>query len=275
MPDHRSLNLTPGESLYLKDPYSTHSSDHIKVTFADLLLKKAIKAEMKKEKIFFWTRKEIKVSRGESFSKIDFKIHERFILDHITSYPKKLGDVARDLHATLKTSQRFCDLFLRDPLTKKGYLRVEDDSYSSKYVLTVKGLDAHDRIECLLYQAKNMKQWAAEDPARAKAYILVCGANILLLSPERLEIIKRLGKELEYVQSNANSYYDYYWYDYTWRHHLFEDLELGRDFDLDFIDFSLPEFDVLDSFDSIGSSLDGGFGGDGGDGGGDGGGGGD
>ena len=261
MPTYQSLNLTPGESLYLKDPWLTYPGHLLKVTFADLLLKKAIKAEVGKSKFLFWTKEEIYVSHGESYSKLKFRPHENIILSHIASSPKKLRDLALDLRKTLKTPTSYSDNFLRDPLMHKGYLRVKEETSlwlfsRAKYELTVKGLDAHDRISYLLYLAKNLKIWAEEEPARAKAYLSVCGANILLLSPKDLEIVKSLSKELDNVQANTDSYYDYYWYDYTWRHHLNDDIEFEQDIDINFIDFSLPEFDILDSFDSIGSSFD-------------------
>ena len=164
------------------------------------------------------------------------------------------------------------------PLINKSYFRAEEEIHlwlfpSTKYVLTIKGLDAHDKIMYFLYLAKNLEIWAAEEPARAKAYLSVCGANILLISPNYLEIAKKLYKELENVQAHPNSYYDYYWYDYTWRQYLNADIAFEQDLDLN-IDFNLPELDILDSFESIGSSFDSSFGGDGG-GGGDGEGGGD
>ncbi|MEI8003614.1 MAG: hypothetical protein WCG94_04705, partial [Methanothrix sp.] len=213
MSAYQSLNLTPGESLYLKDPGLARPGELLKVTFADLLLKKAIKAEIEKSKFLFWTREEVKFSRGESYAKMTFKPHEMIILYHISSSPKKLRDVAMDLYSTLKTPSCYGDNFLRDPLMHEGYLCVKAVSilwpfsstkyakyFSSieypKHVLTVKGLDAHDRISYMLYLAKNLEQWAEEDPARAKAYLSVCGANILLLSPKELKIAKKLSKEL-------------------------------------------------------------------------------
>jgi len=274
----QSLNLTPGESLLLKDPELARPSDLLKVTFADLLLKKAIKAEVQKKKFIFWTRKEIYVSVGESYSKIKFKLHERVILDHITSSPKELHMMAWDLRKTLERAYRYRDDYLRDPLMWKGYFRAEEGSIlwlfpHTKYVLTEKGLEAQDKIWSLLRQAKNLDIWVEENPARAKAYLSVCGANILLLSSKDLEIVKSCSKELEKVEANTSSYYDYYWYDYTWRHNLVDDIEYDQTFDFNFMDFDLPEIDILDSFDSLGSAFDSGFGGDGG--GGDGGGGGD
>ena len=68
------------------------------------------------------------------------------------------------------------------------------------------------------------------------------------------------------MQAHPNSYYDYYWYDYTWRQYLNADTAFEQDLDLN-IDFNLPELDILDSFESIGSSFDSSFGGDGGGGG--------
>ena len=59
MSTYQSLNLTPAESLCLKNPDQAGSSELLKVTFADLLLKGAVKAEVEQKKSLFWTKEEI------------------------------------------------------------------------------------------------------------------------------------------------------------------------------------------------------------------------
>ena len=272
--DRKSLNLTPAESLMILDPKRSRGKEMMKFTLIDLLLKKVLEIEVNYEtvrRIFIFKRsvKKTYISKGENYSKVKLKPHEHiFIRDELFSHALELNKFAKELYRSIsKKFSLYKKSFVRNSLIADGYFQKETRRLLflfpyTKYVLSEKGFSAQAKIKSLLEEGeKELERWVKYEPAHAKAYLSVCGANILLLEHYNydLKIIKEWIKELSKIESQENSsnYYPYSWYGLT----STDTLDAAIDFDI------LDDFDSLDDFDAGFDSA--GF--DGGDGGGDGG----
>lgn len=286
---HQSMNLTPAESLMLLSPENAPEKKMIKLTFADLMLNGVIKSHIQEEKQFLFTRKRIYISREKSGSRLRLKPHEKVILDHLHK-TERLDTLAKNFYQSVGSLKNYAQEYLRQPLYEQGYFQTEERKWllfipHTKFVLTEKGLQAQKRIKSLLEDGDNLESWVMSDPCRAKAYLSVCGPNVLLLEKFDLSVIEEWSRALAKEESKPYDHYDHLWYG-SFRHvHISNDdddllhpdqigiLDCG---DMDFgFNFDDIDFDILSSFDSFSdfdSALDSDLGGDGGDGGGDGGG---
>ena len=200
-----SLNLTPAESLMMLDPKRSRGKEMLKFTLIDLLLKKVLKIEIDYETVrhlFIFKRsvKKTYISKGENYSKVKLKPHEHiFTRDELLSHTLELNEFARELYKSIsKKFSSYKKVFVRNSLLADGYFEKENRKLLflfpyTKYVLSEKGFGAQTKIKNLLEEGeKELERWVKHEPARAKAYLSVCGANILLLEHYNydLKIIK-------------------------------------------------------------------------------------
>ena len=270
---------TPAESLTILNSHKIGEFEFIKrkpkqlkelvkLTLLDLLLKKVLKAEVHHEPdglIFKKLKKKMFISRGELFLDVDFKSHENMFKQHFLDYPKaiELSKLAKKLKAEVD----WMIPIISSVLISEGYFREEIKKFlfiekSRKILLTEKGHEAKSMIETLLEEGETqLEDWMENDPARAKAFIMVCGSNIFLL--KNIDLIK-FAKWNEILSTkefsdNINDYYDYFWCDLYFLNierdgsNLDLNLNLNFDFDIDF-DF---DFDIDFDFD-FGFDFDGG-----------------
>lgn len=300
-----SMNLTPAESLMLLDPDRPDGKKLLKLTFADLLLNGVIKASVREETHMLFKRKRIYIRRDRIAPEFVIKPHERVILERIHG-TERLDRLARSVFQSVGSLNKYAQDYVRRPLLERGYFKTEETKRllvirQTKYLLSDKGLEAQKRIEDLLKEGESLSTWVKDDPARARAYLSVCGPNVLLLEQYDLKAIEQWSREIAREETKTYHYYRDTWYGHHLRFGIFDldddhwhrseesdhsglglkDLNQNQteqdDTDLGF-DFSNVDLDILDSFDSFsdldsafdsdlgqGADGDGGDGGDGGD----------
>jgi hypothetical protein len=104
----------------------------------------------------------------------------------------------------------------------------------------------------LLDEAEYLEEWMKEDLGRAKAYLSVIGAHILLTKIYDMEDIKKFNRMLSYIKPEAktSAYYNYCLYKVPDEHmDDFGDLK-----SFDFLDISL--LDSFESFDDFFNDFD-------------------
>ncbi len=219
-----SLNLTPAESLMIRDPEGCNVKEMMKFTLIDLLLKKVFKAEVRQEStgyILESTVNNTHISEGEYFSKIKLKPHED-VFTRIKLFSQgslKLSIFAKELYRSVHFSfSKYKKNFVREPLFADGYFQKETKKFLfifpySKYILSEKGRITQTKIKKLLEEGENLEKWVKNEPAHAKAYLSICGANILLLKKYDLKVIKEWTTALSKIESQENfsDYYEYSW----------------------------------------------------------------
>lgn len=228
--DRELLNLTPAESLMIIDPKRSKGKEMMKLTFIDLLLKRVLKADVIYEDVIYkgviystttdTKLKWIYIIEGENYSKAKLKPHEHIFTRAELFSPKLLLRwFAKELYrsiAKFSIVERFFlykKNFVRNSLIADGYFHTEAKKFLflfpyTKYVLSEKGLSAQTKITNLLEEgAKEFERWVKHEPARAKAYLSVCGSNILLLEHYNydLKIIQEWIKALSKIESQENS----------------------------------------------------------------------
>jgi len=167
------------------------------VTFADLIMKGIIGMRFVRNKglsSLFSGPFQIYVWPGKYYGLHDrLKPHERALARCIRNDHKQL-------HRKPEISLRMAahnfehkvlglggmELSVHDHLLDLGYFRKESKKLFSleiyyNYPLAEKGLEAQARIKGLLNEgALNMEKWIHEEPAKARAYLNLCGGNVLL-----------------------------------------------------------------------------------------------
>jgi hypothetical protein len=229
------LDLTPAESLMILDEGRSSSWKLVAVTFADLIMKGIIELRFIRNtglSSLFRAPFQIYVWPGKYYCLHDrLKPHERALArcictDH-KQFSRKPEINMRRAAFNFKRKEVKLAVSVHDYLLNLGYFRKEGKKLFSleiyyNYPLAEKGLEAQARIKELLKEgALNMERWIHEEPARARAYLNLCGGNVLLI--ENHCNVKNLfnwskgifDKETEFVCDA--SYYDYCWYDYFWR----------------------------------------------------------
>ncbi len=252
-----SLNLTPAESLMIISPKS-NGGEMIKLTLIDLLLKKALRADISLHEPRFLKRhyNAIIISKGELLSKLNFKPHEQLLIDLISEHNElELKELVIILKRTIKPSD-YKNVYIRDPLVSRGYFERQRRMIMAlipynNYMLTEKGLEIKSKIMKLIDEAVNLEKWMREDLPHAKAYLSVLGSHMLLLDDYSLNDIKKFNEKLSYIKAGSytSDYYDYYLYtiplDYLDGY--------GNIKSFDFLDISI--FDDYDSFDDAFSDF--------------------
>jgi hypothetical protein len=230
------LDLTPAESLMILDDGRSSSWKMVAVTFADLIMKKIIGMRVIRKRnrglsrlirgpfqIYMWP--------GKYYGLYDrLKPHERALARCIcTGYEQFRGRPEINMGRAafnFKRKEVGLAVSVHNYLLDLGYFRKEGKKLFSleiyhNYPLAEKGLEAQARIKELLKEgASNMERWIHEEPARARAYLNLCGGNVLLI--ENQCNVKKMfnwskgifDKKTEFVCDA--SYYDYSWYDYSW-----------------------------------------------------------
>jgi hypothetical protein len=243
-----SLNLTPAESLMIISPDS-NGNEMIKLTLMDLLLKKALEVKVNDHESKFLKRSNISeiIIKNDS-SKLTFKPHEELLMEIVNNNELELNVFAKTLYNRIKSSD-YKNIYIRMPLIDEGYFKIQRKMLLAlvpynNYVLTEKGLEIKSKIMELLDEAEYLEEWMKEDLGRAKAYLSVIGAHILLTKIYDMEDIKKFNRMLSYIKPEAKTsdYYNYYLYKVTDEHmDDFGDLK-----SFDFLDVSL-----LDNFESL------------------------
>ena len=248
-----SLNLTPAESLIIISPRAG-GDKMIKFTLIDLLLKKILKLDINEKSNFLkGSQSSIIISEGESCQWL-LKPHEEILIELILEHHElRLDEFVDTLYEKIGSSIEYKNGYVRDPLIKEGYFKMQKKMLLSlapynMYSLTDNGLKVKFKIDKLLNEAENLKKWMREDLGRAKAYLSVLGSHILLTNID-IEDIKKFNRILSYINPEPNTceYYNYYLY--TVPFDYLDDYGNLKSFD--FLDIAL-----LDHFNSFSHLTD-------------------
>jgi hypothetical protein len=235
-------DLTPAQSFLILDPERHGGSMMLKLTLMNLLLKGVFRTRV--SQIFGG---DMCIVRGRAFSTAKLKSHEDVFRDVFRPYQKssigvEIRGFARELGKEVFGSEGYRKRYVRHELVEDGYFREEKKrswiffSYP-EYVLSDKGLEAQARIRRLLDEGRqHLGTWLREDPARAKSYLLACGANILLLDLDPKLLMSWIEALTEWeVEEDVSGYKNEWLPDYAFGMDIGEfDLDFDLDFDIDF-----------------------------------------
>jgi len=244
------LDLTPAESLMIISPAS-NGIEMMKITLADLLLKKALKINMGHHNPRFLKKncKSVIIIKNKSNNLI-FKPHEEILIELLDNGELELKEFAKILFKKVKSSEYKNSV--RIPLIDRNYFKRQRKMLLAlvpyeTYILTEEGLKVKSMITELLDEAECLKKWIKEDLGHAKAYLSVVGSHIFLTGVYDVKDIQKFKKILSYIKPEAKTsdYYNYYLY-------TIPDGFLDNQGDLrnfDFIDISFfDNFESLDDF---------------------------
>ena len=67
--------------------------------------------------------------------------------------------------------------------------------------LTETGVDVNSKIKDILFTGKkNLNDWVLNEPARAKAYMAACGANLILLEGHDMGMLQSYESKLKDIE---------------------------------------------------------------------------
>lgn len=245
-----SLDLTPAESLMIISPDST-GIEMIKITLADLLLKKALKLNIGHYNSRFLKKncKSLFIIKNES-NELILKPHEHILIEVLDHGKLELNEFAKKLLKRVSSSEYKNNV--RMPLIDRNYFKKQRKMLLAlvpynTYILTEEGIKIKSMIMELLDEAEYLEKWIKEDLGHAKAYLSVVGSHILLSDTHNMKDIQKFNKMLSYVKPEAKTsdYYSYYLYTVPVG---FLDHQ-GNLQSFEFIDISLfDNFESLDDF---------------------------
>lgn len=213
--DQDSLNLTPAESLFILDLDEASPWLMIETTFADLLMKKAIRISAEEIYGLSSSRKDIYIAKGENHGRLILKPHEKVIANPVYARELWLKDLAQSVYKAIGSLSSYRDYYIREPLCQKDYICWEYEKIlyfipQQRLVLTEKGIDARSRIENIINQARYQPDWLINEPERAEACLSIYDRNTLL-DPCYLKIAEQWVNMLLEVEYETARGYNYGW----------------------------------------------------------------
>jgi len=130
--------------------------------------------------------------------------------------------------------------------------------------LTERGEDANSKIKDILSTGKkNLHDWVLNEPARAKAYMAACGANLILLDGHDMGMLQSYESKLKDIEKQKHDDSGFiFWGDGGNR--ISDDMNLQDAGSMDSISNDFNSVSAFDSFDGLDAGFDGASGGDGG-----------
>tara|TARA_Y100001970_G_C14256649_1_gene875977 strand:+ start:9032 stop:9874 length:843 start_codon:yes stop_codon:yes gene_type:complete len=262
------LNLTPSESFLLLDIEKKDGKTLMKYGLINLLFKRVLVANVRvvnEGTLFKRIVNKTYISKGENFNDLNLKAHERVF--HAVMFEKdelELVELIKKIFEQYNYDD-FYDLLI-NMQTQSGILSVTEERKffnifsKKKKKLTQKGLEIKIKIKELLNQGNNnLSKWLVEDPGRAKAYMVACGANLLLLDENNIGLLKKYDKDLEEVDRLKHEDSGFlFWGDFTGA-----GLNGEANGDLDSLSRDFNYISTFDSFDGLDSGFESAAGGDG------------
>lgn len=246
-------NLTPAENYLIKEHSNATFKEALKLTIADLLLKKIIRVdERKSDEATADEPSEKYVMVGDEYKAYQARKHETVILSPFANAEEleiHFKDFIKTVFQNASSFKNFCIKLI---LKETQLLEYFKQNFWFKLFGTLKlndlGLEFKTKLEEELQKvASAFTEAMKSDKAKALEIIGKIHGNIYLLSGLDPEIIKEIERELSKQSSYSDT--DYYPYDTYWLWYAADGYDTNVSFD-----------DVFDSADS----SDGGDGGDGG-----------
>ena len=266
------LELTPAESYLLLDIESKDGKTLMKYSLINLLYKNVLSSEVREETegtVFKKVVKKTYLSRGDRFEDTELKAHEKIFCSvmeddneiELTEFIKKIFDQYNydDYYELMMKMQ-----------SQSGLLNIIEDRvffniFSKKRKeLTEKGEDANSKIKDILSTGKkNLHDWVLNEPARAKAYMAACGANLILLDGHDMGMLQSYESKLKDIEKQKHDDSGFiFWGDGGNR--ISDDMNLQDAGSMDSISNDFNSVSAFDSFDGLDAGFDGASGGDGG-----------
>ena len=266
------LELTPAESYLLLDIESKDGKTLMKYSLINLLYKNVLSSEVREETegtVFKKVVKKTYLSRGFRFEDTELKAHEKIFCSvmeddneiELTEFIKKIFDQYNydDYYELMMKMQ-----------SQSGLLNIIEDRvffniFSKKRKeLTERGEDANSKIKDILSTGKkNLHDWVLNEPARAKAYMAACGANLILLDGHDMGMLQSYESKLKDIEKQKHDDSGFiFWGDGGNR--ISDDMNLQDAGSMDSISNDFNSVSAFDSFDGLDAGFDGASGGDGG-----------
>ena len=266
------LELTPAESYLLLDIESKDGKTLMKYSLINLLYKNVLSSEVREETegtVFKKVVKKTYLSRGDRFEDTELKAHEKIFCSvmeddneiELTEFIKKIFDQYNydDYYELMMKMQ-----------SQSGLLNIIEERvffniFSKKRKeLTERGEDANSKIKDILSTGKkNLYDWVLNEPARAKAYMAACGANLILLDGHDMGMLQSYESKLKDIEKQKHDDSGFiFWGDGGNR--ISDDMNLQDAGSMDSISNDFNSVSAFDSFDGLDAGFDGASGGDGG-----------
>lgn len=124
-----SLNLTPAESLLILDPRKGSGKEMMKFTLIDLLLKRALEAEVRDEKkgrIIKRVVKKTYIKKGEAIYELHLKAHEEAFCSPLKMQERlELTEIVKEVYKSVNGFNGYAINFVREPLHEQDYFEKE------------------------------------------------------------------------------------------------------------------------------------------------------
>ena len=266
------LELTPAESYLLLDIESKDGKTLMKYSLINLLYKNVLSSEVREETegtVFKKVVKKTYLSRGDRFEDTELKAHEKIFCSvmeddneiELTEFIKKIFDQYNydDYYELMMKMQ-----------SQSGLLNIIEERvffniFSKKRKeLTERGEDANSKIKDILSTGKkNLHDWVLNEPARAKAYMAACGANLILLDGHDMGMLQSYESKLKDIEKQKHDDSGFiFWGDGGNR--ISDDMNLQDAGSMDSISNDFNSVSAFDSFDGLDAGFDSASGGDGG-----------
>ena len=266
------LELTPAESYLLLDIDNKDGKTLMKYSLINLLYKNVLRSEVREETegtVFKKVVKKTYLSRGDRFEDTELKAHEKIFCSvmeddneiELTEFIKKIFDQYN--------YDDYYELMMRMQ-SQSGLLNIIEERvffniFSKKRKeLTERGEDANSKIKDILSTGKkNLHDWVLNEPARAKAYMAACGANLILLDGHDMGMLQSYESKLKDIEKQKHDDSGFiFWGDGGNR--ISDDMNLQDAGSMDSISNDFNSVSAFDSFDGLDAGFDGASGGDGG-----------
>ena len=266
------LELTPAESYLLLNIDNKDGKTLMKFSLINLLYKNVLSSEVREETegtVFKKVVKKTYLSRGDRFGDMELKAHEKIFCSvmeddneiELTEFIKKIFDQYNydDYYELMMKMQ-----------SQSGLLNIIEERvffniFSKKRKeLTERGEDANSKIKDILSTGKkNLHDWVLNEPARAKAYMAACGANLILLDGHDMGMLQSYDRKLKDIEKQKHDDSGFiFWGDGGNR--ISDDMNLQDAGSMDSISNDFNSVSAFDSFDGLDAGFDGASGGDGG-----------
>lgn len=266
------LELTPAESYLLLNIDNKDGKTLMKFSLINLLYKNVLSSEVREETegtVFKKVVKKTYLSRGDRFGDMELKAHEKIFCSvmeddneiELTEFIKKIFDQYNydDYYELMMKMQ-----------SQSGLLNIIEERvffniFSKKRKeLTERGEDANSKIKDILSTGKkNLHDWVLNEPARAKAYMAACGANLILLDGHDMGMLQSYDRKLKDTEKQKHDDSGFiFWGDGGNR--ISDDMNLQDAGSMDSISNDFNSVSAFDSFDGLDAGFDGASGGDGG-----------
>ena len=266
------LELTPAESYLLLNIDNKDGKTLMKFSLINLLYKNVLSSEVREETegtVFKKVVKKTYLSRGDRFGDTELKAHEKIFCSvmeddneiELTEFIKKIFDQYNydDYYELMMKMQ-----------SQSGLLNIIEERvffniFSKKRKeLTERGEDANSKIKDILSTGKkNLYDWVLNEPARAKAYMAACGANLILLDGHDMGMLQSYESKLKDIEKQKHDDSGFiFWGDGGNR--ISDDMNLQDAGSMDSISNDFNSVSAFDSFDGLDAGFDSASGGDGG-----------